>query len=91
MWIEVMAPESDYWPLPWYLRRFKRVGWWDHVPEDASAPVKIVGTKLCAALDAKSNNDSLAKGIYGLRPGTELYLYVKPSLWQRYLQTKVER
>lgn len=28
MLVKVMAPESDYWPLPWYLRNLKQVGWW---------------------------------------------------------------
>src|SRR5579872_3411227 len=26
--VKVMAPGSDYWPLPWYLRQFDQVGWW---------------------------------------------------------------
>ena len=32
MVVKVMAPDSDYWPLPWYLRNLKQVGWWDQVP-----------------------------------------------------------
>ena len=26
--VKIIAPDSDYWPLPWYLRRFKHVGWY---------------------------------------------------------------
>ena len=29
MLVKVMAPDSDYWPLPWYLRNLKQIGWWD--------------------------------------------------------------
>jgi len=36
--IEVMAPDEDYWPLPWYLRRFQHVGWWDQVAQEPFAP-----------------------------------------------------
>lgn len=32
MHIQVVCPEGDYWPLPWYLRDFARVGWFDEVP-----------------------------------------------------------
>src|SRR5207302_666776 len=28
MLVKVMAPDSDYWPLPWYLRGFDQIGWW---------------------------------------------------------------
>ena len=42
--VQVICPDGDYWPLPWYLRKFRRVGWCDEVPEDiakAAAPVII--------------------------------------------------
>jgi predicted membrane-bound mannosyltransferase len=87
MLIKVMVPESDYWPLPWYLRQFKRVGWWDHLPEDPYAAVMIVGAKFCPSLDAKSNPGWTALGIHGLRPGTFLQVYVEADLWQRYLKS----
>ena len=32
MVVKVMAPDSDYWPLPWYLRGLPQVGWWSQVP-----------------------------------------------------------
>jgi hypothetical protein len=30
--INVIAPDSDYWPLPWYLRRYAGVGYFENVP-----------------------------------------------------------
>lgn len=30
--ISVIAPGDDYWPLPWYLRAFGHVGYFDRVP-----------------------------------------------------------
>src|SRR5262245_19600216 len=54
MIVKVIAPESDYWPLPWYLRRFKHVGWYDRLPEDPYAPMIVVSSKLNAQLDEKS-------------------------------------
>lgn len=87
MLIKVMAPDSDYWPLPWYLREFRQVGWWGVVPADPYAPVMIVGSQWKAALDERSNRDWLMVGYFELRPGTFLELYVKFDLWEKYVQT----
>ncbi len=82
--VKVIAPES-YWPLPWYLRRFKSVGWWEQLPEDPYAPIVIVSAELGAALDEKSNRAWLMTGIYELRPGVFLELYVERALWGKYV------
>ena len=85
MLVKVMAPESDYWPLPWYLREFKRVGWWDRVPADPFSPVMIAGSKFEAALDDKSDRNWLMVGYFELRPTTFLELYVEFDLWHKYV------
>ena len=90
MFIQVIAPGGDYWPLPWYLRRFDRVGWWQNLPEGPYGPVMVVGAELCRHLDAKSNNAVSPLCTYGLRPGTFLQLYVQPDLWRRYLDKRRE-
>jgi uncharacterized protein (TIGR03663 family) len=87
MIVKVMAPDSDYWPLPWYLRSFKRVGWWDRVPEDPYAPLMIVSAKLNAALDEKSNRRWLMVGLFEMRPGVFFEFYVESGLWRKYVQT----
>ncbi len=87
MVIQVMAPESDYWPLPWYLRSFEQVGWWDHWREDPAASALIVGSKLASPLEEKSDSAWAALGIYGLRPGNFFQLYVRSDLWRQYLAT----
>jgi uncharacterized protein (TIGR03663 family) len=83
MLIKVMAPEEDYWPLPWYLRQFKQVGWWDKVPEEPFASVMIVSSKLRAGLDAQKTH--LMVRYYALRPQVLLELYVEKQLWQDWL------
>jgi hypothetical protein len=84
--IKVIAPES-YWPLPWYLRKFKNVGWWDELPPDPYAPITIVSAKLRSALDEKSNKAYAMTGLYELRPGTFLELYVEIELWKKFVVT----
>jgi uncharacterized protein (TIGR03663 family) len=81
--VKVMAPDSDYWPLPWYLRNLKQVGWWDQVPADPFAPVMIVSAKFHAGLDEKQTH--IMVGYFQLRPQVFLELYVELKLWQAYL------
>ena len=84
MVIKVMAPDSDFWPLPWYLRGFKRVGWWDRVPEEPYAPLMIVSSKFHANLDEKKTH--LMTGYYKLRADAFFELYVQLELWQAWLE-----
>ena len=86
MVVKVMSPES-YSPLPWYLRQFKRVGWWDELPADPYAPVVIASATLGAALDEKSDKRWLMAGMYELRPRVFLELYVEFELWRKYVAT----
>jgi uncharacterized protein (TIGR03663 family) len=83
MTIQVMAPENDYWPLPWYLREFKQVGWWDQIPANPFSPVMVVSAQFHANLDEKKTH--LMVGYFQLRPQTFLELYVELDLWRAYL------
>jgi uncharacterized protein (TIGR03663 family) len=84
--VKVICPGSDYWPLPWYLRSFDHVGWWDKLPSDPFAPVMIVSSSLHAGLDADKSH--IMTRIYQLRPDSFLELYVQSNLWRTYLATK---
>jgi uncharacterized protein (TIGR03663 family) len=87
MVVKVMAAESDYWPLPWYLRRCKQVGWWTQVPAEPYAPVMIVDAKFDAMLDEKSNKTWLMAGLFEMRPEKFFELYVELDLWRKYVAT----
>lgn len=88
MLIKVMVPEDDYWPLPWYLRQFSRIGWWSTLPADPLAPVMIVGARLESALAEQSEDTHLMTGIFSLRPRAFLELYVETNLWDRYMEAR---
>ena len=86
MIIKVVAPESDYWPLPWYLRRFPNVGYWTEAPDEPNAAMIIVGSEMQEAVEANLG------GLYhqefrGLRPGIHLIAYVRQDLWDAFLKT----
>ena len=85
--VKVVAPESDYWPLPWYLRQLKTVWWLDRLPDDPYAPVMIVAARLRAGLDDRSNRRYLSVGYYELRPREFFELYVEFELWKKFVET----
>lgn len=85
--IKVVAPDSDYWPLPWYLRRFNHVGWYEKLPDDPFAPVMIVSSEFDARLDDKSERKWIMAGITQMRPGTFFELYVELELWKQFVET----
>ena len=85
--VKVISQESDYWPLPWYLRRFKHVGWYDKMPDDPFAPIILVASRLDARLDDKSEKKWLMVGLTELRPGKFFELYVELELWKKYVES----
>lgn len=85
--VKLIAPDSDYWPLPWYLRRFKHVGWYEKLPDDPFAPIVVVSSKLDARLDEKSGRKWIMVGMSELRPGIFYESYVELELWKKYVET----
>ncbi|NQT38638.1 MAG: TIGR03663 family protein [Planctomycetes bacterium] len=48
MYIQVICPDDDFWPLPWYFRHFTQVGFFRAPPELPAAPLVIFGPGLKA-------------------------------------------
>ena len=95
----VVCPDGDYWPLPWYLRSFKNVGWWNDVNEISSpAPVVIASAGLESRLITRLYDLSPPgqKNLYvplfdnyiELRPRVELRGYVTKDLWDQWQSGK---
>jgi len=74
---------DDPWPLPWYLRRFERVGYWERPPDDPDAPVVITSLDVQPALDERLRN-KYRTSYYGLRPDVVLLVYVQQELWDAF-------
>jgi uncharacterized protein (TIGR03663 family) len=88
--LQVISREN-LWPLPWYLRRFTRVEWWNGVSEQAkTAPVVLITPEMEEALVRKlydlppPGERELYVGMFArpveLRPGVEVRLYAANSL-----------
>ncbi len=83
MVVKVIA--ENYWPLPWYLRRFERVGYWETPPNEPAAPVIIVSSDAQPALDAQLVNEYRIDH-YGLLPGEVLFVYAEQQLWEAFVE-----
>jgi len=93
MLIKVIAGPYETWPLPWYLRRFGRVGYWQEAasagpPEDAA--VVISDTQQAGSLESLLNR-SFQSEYYELRPNVFLVLHIRADLWEEYLKSRSER
>ena len=84
MIVKVLAKDSDYWPLPWYLRRFKNTGYWDSIPDNPDAPLIIVSIDMEEELKAKLK-DKYQTEYYGLRPNVLLLAYIRTDLWEAFI------
>ncbi len=85
---------DNYWPLPWYLRSFERVGWYNTMDE-MNAPADIIITTAAqdtAIIDTlyrlqPAGRKSLYAPLFNqrlyLRPGVELHGYITQELQDR--------
>jgi uncharacterized protein (TIGR03663 family) len=99
IYIQVICPAGDYWPLPWYLRSFPNVGWWSDVDENVpSFPVIIASPSVVPALMRKLYQlpppgekilyVPLFDSSIELRPQVELCGFVTEDIWERLLQSQ---
>jgi len=99
--VDIICPGDDYWPLPWYLRSFRKISWSNHVVKDAdSAPLIIASPEVEGALTEKLYAPSEKRQMYlflfdepyyvWLRPEVKLLGYVRKDLWDRFQRRPVE-
>ena len=101
IYIQVICPDDDYWPLPWYLRSFPNVGWWNNVDENIpAAPIIIASPCAEPALIKKlyelppPGEKNLYVPLFDsyteLRPQVELRGFVTKDLWDNYQQLQLQ-
>lgn len=78
--ITIVSP--DYWPLPWYLRNFSRVGYFGRMAA-SNEPIVIANENQKTEMETTYGQfyrqvpSHQAGGTYELRPGVKLLLYVR--------------
>jgi len=94
--IQVICADDDYWPLPWYLRGFPRVGWFGRMPHGPPAPLIVTQPALKPSLseylyvDQPPGHRHLYVPVpkdaeqdhWQLRPHVPLGMYARLDLWQ---------
>jgi uncharacterized protein (TIGR03663 family) len=90
---------ANLWPLPWYLRSYPNVRWWNGVPAgNPAAPLILATPDMEAAIarmlyeDPPPGQRELFLDLFDrrleIRPGVEVRGYVAKSLWDRLVQGK---
>lgn len=93
MFIEVICPGHDYWPLPWYFRFYPNVGWWSEVDfSQQAAPLiiaspRVEGEVLRKLFELPEPGEKrlyvpLLPSYTELRPGLEIRGYVRRDLYR---------
>ena len=81
--IQVITP--DPWPLPWYLRRYGRVGYWEAPPDELVGAILVVDVGQAAVIADRLAADYVAASSYAVRPRHRVQVYVGKALWATFL------
>ena len=74
---------SEYWPLPWYLRQYEKVGYWAEPPPSLERlPLVFSSGDLTAHL-----GESHVPVPRGLRTDTPMTVWVREDFWEAALST----
>ena len=88
MTIKVITHPDEAWPLPWYLRGFTRVGYWQEAG-DASpledVPVVISSVDMTEGIREYLQETHQGE-FFGLRPEVLLAVHIRRDLWEKFLE-----
>ncbi len=76
--VAIAVPTPDTWPLPWYLRAYRNVGYWtrvEEIPESFKPTVLVVAADQGDRADERFGAGKRAN-FFGIRPGVLLNLFV---------------
>jgi predicted membrane-bound mannosyltransferase len=92
MLIEVCADPYDTWPLPWYFRKYRNVGYWIHAedfPADPRSAIIITSMDPEPAV-AKKLGENWQPALYAVRPMVFLTLRVQKDYWDKFIETRAK-
>lgn len=82
--ITIVSP--DYWPLPWYLRDYNRVGYYGRITPSNEPMILASSSQAAEVQSTYGDRYQLvqsgfnSEGSFPLRPGVELLLYARREL-----------
>ncbi len=88
--IKVITNLYDTWPLPWYLREYSRVGYWQNM-EDAgdleNVPLLIMSLDELEKLPPQIVKNYQSE-FYGMRPEVLLTIHIRRDLWDKFMEQR---
>jgi uncharacterized protein (TIGR03663 family) len=69
---------ADAWPLPWYLRKFSNVGYWQPGQDTGAADFFITTADMSESLKAQLKD--YRPEFFGVRPGVLILLWIPPPM-----------
>lgn len=80
--IQFLTP--DYWPLPWYLKKFKHVGYWENkTPNFSLSQVPVIITTPDKEKIITSLQHTHISEYRGRMPGYDLLVFYRKDLWNK--------
>jgi len=87
MLIAVIAPPSETWPLPWYLRGYGTTGYWvdaKDLPEGIHPAIVVASAGQKDPVRSRLAGD-YQEEYYGLRPDVLLTVLISRDLWDKFI------
>jgi uncharacterized protein (TIGR03663 family) len=78
--IDVAVENQEYWPLPWYVRDYKHIGYNGHVAETNDAVILVKTSQVSEVETLLGSRYVRVGGTYPLRPGVDLALFGRRDL-----------
>lgn len=72
---------ADYWPLPWYLRSFGKIGYWPEPSADLTQLPLVFAMPEAGAAVLNQLQQTHTPLPRGLRAGVPVVLFVKNDIW----------
>ena len=78
--INVAVENQEYWPMPWYVRDYKHIGYAGQVTETTDAVVIVKVAQVPEVESLLGDRYRRVGGVYQLRPGVDLALFARRDL-----------
>ncbi len=83
----VAVAGTDYWPLPWYLRSFSRIGYWPQPVDDMRHMPLVISMPEATGPLMPLLEDTHTGVPRGLRPEVPLHVFVRNDLWKLWMES----
>ncbi len=78
----------DYWPLPWYLRGFERIGFWPQPPAEIGTMAFVFAMPEVSGETGGLLQESHVALPRGLRAEVPMIVHVRKDIWDRWMEVE---